>query len=43
MPRPFVCLECAFSGCWQDEHILEHLKDEGHKFCASACVSRCFF
>ncbi|KAH9010113.1 hypothetical protein EDB85DRAFT_2053774 [Lactarius pseudohatsudake] len=33
MSRPFVCLECAFSGCWQDEHILEHLKDEGHRFC----------
>ncbi|KAI9458625.1 hypothetical protein BJY52DRAFT_415084 [Lactarius psammicola] len=25
MPHPFVCLECAFSGCWQDEPILEHL------------------
>ncbi|KAI9463201.1 hypothetical protein BJY52DRAFT_1253633 [Lactarius psammicola] len=33
MPRPFVCLDCAFSGCWQDEHILEHLKNEGHRFC----------
>jgi ubiquitin carboxyl-terminal hydrolase 22/27/51 len=34
-PRPFVCLDCAFSGCWQDDHIVEHLKDENHRFCAS--------
>ncbi|KAH9991013.1 hypothetical protein BJV77DRAFT_1009515 [Russula vinacea] len=32
-PRPFVCLDCAFSGCWQDDHIVEHLKDENHRFC----------
>jgi hypothetical protein len=34
-PRPFVCLDCAFSGCWQGDHIVDHLKDENHRFCAS--------
>ncbi|KAF8502664.1 hypothetical protein F5888DRAFT_1800198 [Russula emetica] len=32
-PRPFVCLDCAFSGCWQDDHIVEHLREENHRFC----------
>ncbi|KAI0259604.1 hypothetical protein BC834DRAFT_833247 [Gloeopeniophorella convolvens] len=35
-PRPFVCLECPYSGCWQDEHVLDHLRDEGHRFCVDA-------
>jgi len=33
-PRPFVCLDCAYSGCWQDDHVVEHLNDENHRFCA---------
>ncbi|KAI0250551.1 hypothetical protein BJV78DRAFT_1218500 [Lactifluus subvellereus] len=31
-PRPFVCLDCAFFGCWQDDHILDHLKYDNHRF-----------
>jgi Zn-finger in ubiquitin-hydrolases and other protein len=36
-PRPFVCLDCAFFACWQDDHILDHLKDDNHRFCTSTC------
>ncbi|KAH9958065.1 hypothetical protein BC827DRAFT_1222024 [Russula dissimulans] len=36
IPRPFVCLDCAYSGCWQDEHVVEHLNDENHRFCVDA-------
>ncbi|KZV68313.1 cysteine proteinase [Peniophora sp. CONT] len=32
LARPFVCLQCSFAGCWQDEHISEHLADEAHYF-----------
>jgi ubiquitin carboxyl-terminal hydrolase 22/27/51 len=31
-----VCLDCAFFGCWQDDHILDHLKADNHRFCVSA-------
>ncbi|KAI0315555.1 hypothetical protein OF83DRAFT_1199383 [Amylostereum chailletii] len=33
LTRPFVCLHCAYAGCWAEEHIIEHLEDEGHLFC----------
>jgi Zn-finger in ubiquitin-hydrolases and other protein len=36
-PRPFVCLDCALFACWQDDHILDHLKDDNHRFCTSTC------
>ncbi|VDC04805.1 unnamed protein product [Peniophora sp. CBMAI 1063] len=32
LARPFVCLQCSFAACWQDEHISEHLADEIHYF-----------
>ncbi|KAN0123099.1 cysteine proteinase, partial [Russula decolorans] len=41
-PRPFVCLDCAFSGCWQDDHIVEHLKDENHRFCVDTQLGSVF-
>ncbi|KAI0272101.1 hypothetical protein BGY98DRAFT_1002523 [Russula aff. rugulosa BPL654] len=41
-PRPFVCLDCAFSGCWQDDHIADHLKDENHRFCVDTQLGAVF-
>ncbi|KAH8100805.1 cysteine proteinase [Cristinia sonorae] len=34
LSRPFVCLQCTFSGCWNSSHIQLHLTREGHEFCA---------
>ncbi|KAI0044293.1 cysteine proteinase [Auriscalpium vulgare] len=34
--RPFVCLHCSYAGCWKDEHVAEHLKEEEHLFCTDA-------
>ncbi|PFH51097.1 hypothetical protein AMATHDRAFT_143422 [Amanita thiersii Skay4041] len=34
--RPFVCLHCDYAGCWTDQHIAGHLRDECHQFCADA-------
>ncbi|TFY65623.1 hypothetical protein EVG20_g5463 [Dentipellis fragilis] len=42
LTRPFVCLHCSFAGCWRDEHIAEHLKDEGHIFCADLRLGSIF-
>ena len=36
-PRSFVCLDCAFFACWQDDNILDHLKDDNHRFFTSTC------
>ncbi|KAF9519687.1 hypothetical protein BS47DRAFT_1288052, partial [Hydnum rufescens UP504] len=30
--RPFVCLECSYSACWREGHILDHLEETGHDF-----------
>lgn len=32
--RPFICLDCSYGGCWHGGHVLGHLKDLGHRFCA---------
>lgn len=42
LSRPFACLHCGYSGCWQDEHVTEHLKDEGHFFCADVKLGLLF-
>ncbi|TFK45814.1 cysteine proteinase [Heliocybe sulcata] len=36
LARPFVCLHCSFMGCWSDGHILDHLRDASHRFCAES-------
>ena len=33
LARPFVCLHCAYSGCWTKSHIHSHLRHTGHFFC----------
>ena len=39
-PRPFVCLDCAFSGCWQDDHIVEHFdRRKTQILCVYLCAS----
>ncbi|THH11391.1 hypothetical protein EW146_g8064 [Bondarzewia mesenterica] len=40
--RPFVCLHCGYAGCWRDEHITEHLKDEGHLFSVDVKIGPVF-
>ncbi|KAF8512245.1 hypothetical protein JB92DRAFT_3083359 [Gautieria morchelliformis] len=40
--RPFVCLECTFSGCWEDGHVTQHLHDSGHGFCVDASSGSLF-
>jgi len=32
--RPFICLHCSFGGCWRGGHIVNHLRDLNHHFCA---------
>ncbi|TDL25569.1 cysteine proteinase [Rickenella mellea] len=32
--RPFICLDCPFGGCWHGGHIVDHLKEAKHRFCA---------
>ncbi|KAF8720618.1 hypothetical protein AX14_010860 [Amanita brunnescens Koide BX004] len=34
--RPFVCLHCDYVGCWSGNHVANHLREEGHLFCADA-------
>ncbi|KAF8963160.1 hypothetical protein BDZ97DRAFT_2017931 [Flammula alnicola] len=36
LSRPFACLHCPYTGCWQDGHTVQHLKDTGHSFCTDA-------
>ncbi|KIY43869.1 cysteine proteinase, partial [Fistulina hepatica ATCC 64428] len=33
IPRPFMCLHCRYTGCWNHEHIISHLRSSGHAFC----------
>ena len=35
LARPFVCLHCSYSGCWEKGHIRGHLRHTGHFFCES--------
>ncbi|EIW83703.1 cysteine proteinase [Coniophora puteana RWD-64-598 SS2] len=34
LARPFVCLSCSFGGCWAEGHMVDHLRESGHSFCA---------
>ncbi|KAF8344708.1 hypothetical protein F5887DRAFT_969390 [Amanita rubescens] len=34
--RPFVCLHCDYAGCWSDNHVVNHLREESHLFCVDA-------
>ncbi|KAF8193361.1 hypothetical protein BJ912DRAFT_960846 [Pholiota molesta] len=34
LSRPIACLQCPYTGCWQDKHSIHHLRDTGHSFCA---------
>jgi len=36
LSRPYVCLQCSFSGCWSPSHIQQHLDHGGHEFCVDA-------
>ncbi|KAH8118181.1 cysteine proteinase [Phellopilus nigrolimitatus] len=40
--RPFVCLHCAFGGCWKDGHVLAHMRNLGHQFCADVKTGTVF-
>ncbi|GJJ08288.1 hypothetical protein Clacol_002499 [Clathrus columnatus] len=40
--RPFVCLQCSFSGCWRDGHVLQHLTEENHMFCMDSSSGSVF-
>ncbi|KAF8872581.1 cysteine proteinase [Infundibulicybe gibba] len=42
LPRPFVCLHCTYSGCWSNGHILGHLNESEHIFCADAKTGAIF-
>ncbi|KAI0058599.1 cysteine proteinase [Artomyces pyxidatus] len=42
MPRPFTCLHCGYAGCWKDEHVTEHMKDEDHTFCVDVKLGAVF-
>ncbi|PCH42519.1 cysteine proteinase [Wolfiporia cocos MD-104 SS10] len=33
LTRPFVCIQCRYTGCWQDGHVKQHLDDNQHGFC----------
>lgn len=41
LARPFVCLHCNFMGCWEQNHVTEHLTDEEHTFCECVPFLRC--
>ncbi|KAJ7266551.1 hypothetical protein C8J57DRAFT_1328141 [Mycena rebaudengoi] len=32
--RPFVCLHCSYAGCWKNGHVVTHLQESQHIFCA---------
>ncbi|KIL65738.1 hypothetical protein M378DRAFT_197865 [Amanita muscaria Koide BX008] len=34
--RPYVCLHCDYTGCWTESHVVDHLREESHLFCADA-------
>ncbi|THV06374.1 cysteine proteinase [Dendrothele bispora CBS 962.96] len=34
--RPFLCLYCSYSGCWEKGEMSSHLKDHDHTFCVDA-------
>ncbi|KAF9483191.1 cysteine proteinase [Pholiota conissans] len=34
LSRPIACLQCPYTGCWNDRHAAIHLRDTGHSFCA---------
>ncbi|EPQ54170.1 cysteine proteinase [Gloeophyllum trabeum ATCC 11539] len=36
LARPFVCLHCSFTGCWSGGHIVDHLREASHDFCAES-------
>ncbi|EJD06815.1 cysteine proteinase [Fomitiporia mediterranea MF3/22] len=40
--RPFICLHCSYGGCWKDSHILAHMKDLNHQFCADVKTGSVF-
>ncbi|KAH9930059.1 uncharacterized protein B0H18DRAFT_160266 [Fomitopsis serialis] len=31
--RPFACLHCPFTGCWNEGHMRDHVEEAGHDFC----------
>lgn len=47
LSRPFVCLSCAFAGCWANGHVTNHLHESGHPFCTSlfsmSILSQCLY
>ncbi|KAF9262427.1 cysteine proteinase [Marasmius fiardii PR-910] len=36
LARPFFCLHCSYAGCWNNNHIVDHLKKADHLFCVDA-------
>ncbi|KDR78670.1 hypothetical protein GALMADRAFT_244157 [Galerina marginata CBS 339.88] len=42
LSRPFACLYCSYTGCWQDGHVVQHLKEAGHQFCVDAKTGSLF-
>ncbi|KAF8525841.1 cysteine proteinase [Hysterangium stoloniferum] len=40
--RPFVCLQCSFSGCWKDGHVIQHLEEKEHGFCVDSASGAIF-
>ncbi|KAF8230589.1 cysteine proteinase [Tricholoma matsutake] len=42
LARPFACLHCSYTGCWSGDHVIEHLRQEVHNFCADAKTGAVF-
>ncbi|KZT02572.1 cysteine proteinase [Laetiporus sulphureus 93-53] len=42
LSRPFACLHCSFSGCWNNGHVKEHLQESVHNYCADARTGSVF-
>ncbi|TFK34607.1 cysteine proteinase [Crucibulum laeve] len=42
LSRPFACLHCVYAGCWVGGHIVDHLKDKDHTFCADVKTGSVF-
>ncbi|TFK22778.1 cysteine proteinase [Coprinopsis marcescibilis] len=42
LSRPLACLHCEFTGCWDNQHALEHLRDAEHSFCADVKTGAIF-
>lgn len=40
--RPFVCLQCSFSGCWRDGHVAQHLAEKDHILCIDSSTGSVF-